>query len=399
MTARVAALLLLSATVYGADAPDEKRPVRPASITIRWSAGEAGLPPGVEVVGLDGLNLGAFSNLQSDPERVANNFRVSVLPSGQAPTRDAPAIVGKYRVVGRVLRFEPRFPFEPGVRYQARFSPGRLPISPSHGARDITAEYTWPEREHGTPAVVTRVDPTGDRLPENLLKFYLHFSKPMSRGKAYGHVRILDASGQALRAPFLELGEELWDPSGTRLTLLLDPGRIKRGLVPREEEGPILETGKAYTLVIDRQWPDAEGQPLREVFRKTFQAGASDETQPDPKTWKIASPTAGSSDALSLTFPEPLDRAMLDRAIVVHDADGHTLPGRLEVNPEGTRWQFRPEHPWTAGTVQLLIDAELEDLAGNSIARPFEIDVLGPVTRRKETPTVTLPVPIRTKPE
>ena len=47
-------------------------------------------------------------------------------------------------------------------------------------------------------------------------------------------------------APFLELDEELWSPDGTRFTLVFDPGRIKRGLKPREEAGPILEAGKSY---------------------------------------------------------------------------------------------------------------------------------------------------------
>ncbi len=54
---------------------------------------------------------------------------------------------------------------------------------------------------------------------------------------------LLNEKGRKLDVPFLEVGEELWDPTGTRLTLLLDPGRIKRGLKPREDLGPILEAG------------------------------------------------------------------------------------------------------------------------------------------------------------
>jgi len=396
MTTRVAVFMLLSVTVYGADAPDEKRPARPAPITIRWVHGAH---PAVEIMGLDKVDLSALAEAGGswDSRRWAEVLAVSVVPA-RAAASDAPPMVGTYRVAGDVLRFEPRFAFEPGLHYRAHLRTSRLPQKRSESVPDIMSDRTWPVPEPGVPTRVTRVDPTVDRLPENLLKFYLHFSKPMSRGKAYGHVRILDATGQALKVPFLELGEELWDPSGTRLTLLLDPGRIKRGLRPREEEGPILEAGKAYTFVIDREWPDAEGHPLREAFRKPFRAGEPDETQPDPKTWKVTPPAAGSTDPLTLTFPEPLDRAMLDRAIVLQSADGNTVAGRLDVNPEGTRWQFRPERPWAAGSFQLIIDAELEDLAGNSIARPFEVDVLGPITRRKETPTVTLPVLIGAKP-
>ena len=392
MIARLTIVVMVATTASAADAPGDQRPARPAPIAIRWNAGGPGEKPAVEVLGLDGLNLDAFAALRDGPERVSPCFRVSVRPTGQPPDPDAPAIVGSYRVVGKVLRFQPRFPFEPGVRYHARFIVRRLPVDAPQGAPDVVSEFTWPDRAPGPPTVVVRVDPTLDRLPENLLKFYLHFSNPMSRGKAYDHVRLLDASGRPLRRPFLELGEELWDPTGRRLTLLLDPGRIKRGLRPREEEGPILEAGKAYALVIDRAWPDATGRPLREAFRKPFTAGPPDETQPHPSTWKTTAPAAGTTDPLTLTFPEPLDRAMLDRAIAVRGPNGGTVAGRVDVNPEGTRWAFRPEQAWVAGTHQLVIDAELEDLAGNSIARPFEVDEFGPITARVEAKTVTLPV-------
>ena len=113
-----------------------------------------------------------------------------------------------------------------------------------------------------TLTVVESVYPSAEILPENLLRFYLQFSAPMSRGEAYTHIRLLDAAGRAVADPFLELNEELWSGDGRRFTLLFDPGRIKRGLKPREEVGPVLEAGKSYTLVIDRQWPDAQGNPL-----------------------------------------------------------------------------------------------------------------------------------------
>jgi hypothetical protein len=55
------------------------------------------------------------------------------------------------------------------------------------------------------------------------------------RGEAYEHIKLLDAKGKPLEEVFLELGEELWDPEMKRFTLLFHPGRVKKGLVPREE--------------------------------------------------------------------------------------------------------------------------------------------------------------------
>ena len=141
----------------------------------------------------------------------------------------------------------------------------------------------------------------------------------MSRGEAYRRIRLLDAAGKPVDDPFLELDEELWSPDGTRFTLLFDPGRIKRGLKPREEVGPVLEAGKSYYLVIDRDWLDADGKPLKAGFRKTFRVGPPDETSPDPKTWSVRPPAPETRDPLEVRFPEPLDRALLDRLIAVRD--------------------------------------------------------------------------------
>jgi hypothetical protein len=57
-------------------------------------------------------------------------------------------------------------------------------------------------------------------------------------------------------------------PDMTRLTLFIDPGRIKRGVAPLEEIGPALHAGKRYTLEIDSGWHDASGCRCVRVFGK-----------------------------------------------------------------------------------------------------------------------------------
>src|SRR4029077_16843257 len=135
----------------------------------------------------------------------------------------------------------------PGLRYRAVLIPGGASREDQPKtakdlaeAKVVTLEITVPESAAGKPTEVTHVYPTATALPENQLKFYIHFSAPMGRGEAYEHVHLLDAKGRRDDLPFLELAEELWDASGKRLTLLIDPGRIKRGLKPREDLGPVL---------------------------------------------------------------------------------------------------------------------------------------------------------------
>ena len=300
---------------------------------------------------------------------------------------DVPALLGEYAVKGDTLTFKPRFPLQRGVRYRA--------VVRATGDKPPVEQTFLLPKPKMAPTVVEHVYPSRKELPENLLRFYFHFSAPMSRGDVYKYIRLLDAAGKPVEAPFLTLEQELWDEAGQRFTLLIDPGRIKRGLKPREDVGPALEQGKTYTLEISRDWPDANGEPLKETYRKKFTVVAPDETQPDPKTWKVQAPAAGKAEPLVVTFPKPLDHGMLQRVLWVKDEAGKEIEGIVSVTDEETRWRFTPKAPWRAGAYRLVVDTALEDPAGNSIKRPFEVDVFRPIERRVETKTTELPFTVK----
>ncbi len=342
------------------------------------------------------------------PDRWATFLTVRVVREGDGKTKaePLPPLLGTYRIVGDAIRFEPRFPLEPGIRYRAEFDPRRLRELEQSLARGPADRNSQPDAPPGEPqavefsfagptsapsTTVTAVYPSRAVLPENLLRFYIHFSAPMSRGEAYRHIHLRDSAGKAVDAPFLELDEELWSGDGRRFTLLFDPGRIKRGLKPREEVGPILEAGRSYELIVDPGWTDAAGHPLAAGFRKPFRAGPPDDSSPNPKTWTVRPPAPGTRGPLEVRFPEPLDRALLDRLIAVRDASDRPVEGTIAVADEETTWRFTPALPWRQGDGRLLIGTELEDTAGNSIARPFEVDVVTPITRRIVSETVALP--------
>lgn len=328
-------------------------------------------PAGSPEITLEGGRF-RVTGLRSEAPDPGRDFAVYVVGQGDVP------LFGEYRREGGALVFEPRFPLKGGMTYRAVYHPG-----------PVERTFSVPAPDPGPPAFVREVYPSRDTLPENLLKFYLHFSAPLARGEAYRRVHLLDAAGKKVELPFLELGEELWDPAGTRLTLLFDPGRIKRGLKPREDSGPALEAGKAYALVVDRHWPDAAGRPLKEGYRKGFKAGPPDGTQPDPKRWKVEPPRAGGP--LTVLLDEPLDHAMLGRCIAVVDGRGEAVAGRVEIDREETRWRFHPAGPWRAGRHALVVETILEDQAGNSVERPFEVDVFRPVERKLDSPAVRVP--------
>jgi hypothetical protein len=324
----------------------------------------------VEVSGLPEATLAALVQTPPTAEGWSKILSLHVDANADAA---APPVMGRHAVDGRILAFIPRFPLRPGLAYRAVLNTeglaGASPAVPALSEQIVTI----PKPPPTAPTEVAAVYPTADELPENLLKFYLEFSAPMDRGDSYRHIRILDAAGEEVPYAFLRLQEELWSPDRRRFTLLFDPGRIKRGLKPREDEGLPLVEGRQYTLAIDAAWRDAQGEPLQAGFRKPFRVVAPDVKQPDPHAWKLAPPPAGTRDDLVVTFDEPLDHALAERMIFVADAHSREVDGTVRIDAGETRWSFTPATAWAAGKYDLVVDGTLEDRAGNSPGRPFEV--------------------------
>jgi hypothetical protein len=259
----------------------------------------------------------------------------------------------------------------------------------------IEKTFTIPREPQASTTIVTQVFPSASKLPENQLKLYLHFSAAMSRGDVYQHMHLLDDKGKEVSMPFLELQEELWDPKGQRFTLFFDPGRIKRGVKPRDDVGPPLTSGQSFTFRVDRAWQDADANPLKEDYIKKFEVTEPVADRVDISRWKVEAPAAGTSAPLVLEFPAPLDHALLHRMITVANDKGDKIAGTITVTDEEKRWRFEPAKPWRAGKYHLIIDKDLEDLAGNSVARPFEADVFRPIPREPKTETATLSFEVR----
>ncbi len=386
------ASVFMAANLFSAE-PDARRPA------IRVISDKARQSITFEATGLVSADLERLANRDDAPDAFADILAVFVIDD--ADSSDLPPIAGKYAVNGSSLRFTPRYPLRPGLRYRARLHPeggSRNGDSgkaiDTAGADPITLDVTLPTAAPDKPTEITHVYPTAATLPENQLKFYIHFSAPMGRGEAYKHLQLVDSKGNKSDLPFLELTEELWDASGRRLTLFIDPGRIKRGVRPREEFGPVLEAGKEYTLVIDRAWRDAGGRTLKNDFEKRFQVTVPVEKAIDRAVWKIIPPRAGTTEALVVRFPRPLDHALLERTIWPAGADGKPVAGRGTAADEERRWEFRPESRWQPGKYQLVVDTTLEDLAGNRIGRPFEVERLGTLDERAPDETVQIPFDI-----
>jgi hypothetical protein len=390
---------LLSGTVHAAALDDPRAVVSPSGFSVRWitDSSEA-KQASVEVSGFTAAALKQLRNADWNREQWQRLLAVYAEQGDLLADVGLPPMLGAYRLTTNSLRFEPQFPLEAGVQYRATFWPGRWPGQNDPAAPPRSAVFQLPERNAAPTTVVTQVYPSASVVPENLLKFYVQFSAAMSRGHIYDHIHLLDEAGKAVELPFLEIDEELWNPDLTRLTLFIDPGRIKRGVKPLEDIGPAMEAGKRYTLVIDRGWKDGDGRPLKESFRKSFQVGPTDREPPDPGRWKILPPKAGTREPLAVAFPEPMDHALAQRLIHVRPSPGDErarLSGRSGLEDQERRWTFVPAQAWGAGRYQLAVPTTIEDLAGNNIGKPFEVDTFEGVERRITNQTVSVPFEIR----
>jgi hypothetical protein len=380
----LAASIMAAGPVLGADnAEANKPPPPPSRLSIQWVAGDLDLRDArVEVLGLPSDVLAKLAVVRWGLPQWQRLLSVHASQGDLLDDVGMPAMAGRYRVDGEVLRFEPLFPLEPQVTYRTVFRAEALPVETPRSDEVVSATLRLPAPSSEPATTVEAIYPSSPILPENLLKFYVHFSAPMSMGRIYDHIHLRDAAGQEVELPFLEIDEELWDPTMTRLTLFIDPGRIKRGVQPLEEVGPALQAGHEYRLAIDAAWTDAAGNRLKSPFQHAFRVGPPDREPPNPEKWRIHPPAAGSHDPLVVKFKEPMDHALALRLIRVFARDGDEVRGEPMLQNNERQWHFTPATAWKAGAYDLAVQTTIEDLAGNNIGKTFEVDVFESVAPR-----------------
>jgi hypothetical protein len=350
-------------------------------------AGKPGDPAAVEVTGLSTETIARLKKAKLDNKQWSEMFRVVVAGGKAGEVLARLPIAGTYIVNDSGIRFEPQFPLTPGREYRAILHPDYDPATPARESARIETSVTVPKPPPGPRVSITGIYPSGNRLPENTLRFYIHFSGEVARGNVYRHLKLIRDDGKEVKSPFLELDEELWSTDGKRLTVLFHPGRVKRELAPREEEGPILEEGHRYTLKISDNWEDVEGRPIVSGFRKRFTAGPPDNRAIDLSEWTMTAPRAGSDSPLIIRLPGPLDHALLGRMVWVEDQDGEKVPGTLAVGGGERVLTFAPKGLWTKGEYRIAVEASLEDVCGNRVGEPFETHLNEPAAPATEVKT------------
>jgi len=323
------------------------------------------------VRGLARADLSRLAGANLTPDEWSAILRVTVRNTQSARGGDLPAMAGRYTVDGS-LRFWPSFPLDPGREYDVRFQPSNIARVGLDSRKSIAGIVSIPGVNRSPSTVVSAIHPSGDVIPENMLRMYITFSGSMGQQGGLDHVAFVDDKGREIPDVVLPLDTDLWDPERTRYTVILDPGRVKKDILPNRRMGRPLHAGEGITLVVKKDWPDARGLPLVSEFRHRYRVGPPDEKALQTGDWRITAPSAGTRDAVAVTFPRPLDYGLLQRSLAV-SRGSKTLAGDSHVSNGETRWEFAPRSAWERGPYVLTVLPILEDLAGNRIGRAFEV--------------------------
>jgi len=320
----------------------------PSSHEITWTQGRA------TAISISATIYGTLSE-----DSIADHFAIRLSNSSNEQN-----ILGDWALMNNQLTFKPIISFSRGYTYEILRKSKRILL------------FTIPPDNNASIPQVMHIYPSADSVPENLLKVYLQFSEPMAAGKSLQYVTLIRNNLDTLPDTFLDLQPELWNPDGSCLTLWLDPGRIKQGLIPNEQLGALLKSGDTYTLIISSGWLSKQGKKSVNNMVKTFYVGPRDDQKPDITKWQISHPRKGTKDTLHIDFSKALDFMLIKSAITFEDSSGHEVPGEISINKNERGLFFLPITNWTSGVYFINADPQLEDLAGNNLSRPFDRNLL-----------------------
>jgi hypothetical protein len=304
------------------------------------------------------------------------SMSVVVAEGTDADIAARPPVTGEWSSADGKVVFTPKYPLKSGTKYRVTGS-------------GESFEVIIPKIAEKLPTL-THIYPLATELPENVLRFYLEFDRPMPRGDVYKYVAVLKENGDKVTQPFLEIDDELWNADQTRLTLLIDPGRIKKEVKPRIDLGPVFEQGKKYTLVVSGKWPTLSGEPLGKDVTKAIAVIPAVTDALDPKVWRVT-PPSDPKQALTVSFARPMDLPVLMRNLTVVGSDGQAVVGAWQSTDQDRGWTFRPAAHWSPGNYSVRAEAVLEDVCGNRVGRAFEVDLLKPAPKPVKAQTLDLP--------
>lgn len=223
----------------------------------------------------------------------------------------------------------------------------------------------------GESPKVLDIYPSADAIPVNILRFYIQFSKPMQEMQILDHIKLSNEEGEDITGVFYKNQYELWNQDRTEVTLIIDPGRVKTGLLAHNTMGRAFEEGQHYVLTVDSLLLDFNDNALKRSYRKKFVAIAEDIKAPNVQYWNTTIPPKMTKDPLNIIFNDIIDHISAQTLIkVLHE--NKVLPGKIILSQDEQKWKFIPRKKWKKGAYQIIVNPRVEDIAANSMNQLFD---------------------------
>lgn len=266
-------------------------------------------------------------------------------------------------IEGNSTKFVPIIPFTKGETYEVYYD------------ENLVGEFTIKFNDEVQNPKLLTIFPETDTVPENLLKMYVVFSKQMQEVKsAKDFITVTDNTNGKEIDVFLDLETELWNANQTELTLWLDPGRIKKDLIPNKTLGKPIEQGKSYTITFDKNWFDADGNKLEKIYTKEIFVKEKDVEKPNLNQFKIITPKVNTKEKLIVKSSDFLDMMLIEKNVRILYNDKN-VSGDFSYSKNSKDFYFQPKDNWISGEYTISIKSKLEDLAGNNFNRLFDRDI------------------------
>src|SRR6202790_2504665 len=182
---------------------------------------------------------------------------------------------------------------------------------------------------------VLSIEPSAPVLPSNTLRFYITFDRP-ARGLVHqSGIRLLDSNKRPVENAFMDFGQELWSPDGKRLTVLFDPGKMKRGAEQPHSELSPLKENENYEIAFG-------------TFQHAFRVGPAIRDKLDPASWTIPTVEAPAR-TVDIKFDRVMDAALLADQLQVQDDEGRPVMVAVRVLAGGLGVRLKPSHPLRKG--------------------------------------------------
>lgn len=273
-------------------------------------------------------------------------------------------LLGTYSKAEDTIFFEPQFELGDGLSFNAHFYYKNDTVKVLYKTPSINLNIS-------NEIFIKEVFPRSNKIPKNILTFYVEFSEPMMEDEsAFRYVNLYDENKEII--PHVWLNKSRWI-NDKILMLMIHPGRVKRGIKYYDNLGDVFNIGTKYHLEITEKVKPLHKNSKVKPFIKEFEIIEPKASCPKVLQKKFSIPRRNSKEKLKIAFDQPMDLYTIlgGISINIYNTDIN-IQGKFISGSNDTEFYFVPEKPWTEKKYTLIFNKYVSDPSGNGLIKPFE---------------------------